>query len=885
MNVSQHGCGTVPSNTFELNQEATASTESVTKPEPEYIPLPILVFEDYFSLIEHDSFAEIKSQFLKNIQELKERVRPYCGDKYTDQLDVFYHHIDNTPDSFIQHLMPIYKDTRYQVHQIVEKLKIASDIADPDIPSTSQAACTPASEMIARIDSVLHDSLEGVDLCFPGIHSRFMQAFSRLEAQERGGYRDRVYQIKSQLFKRYIESFMAEKRREGTLDYPEVMEIHIHNTLHNLCCGWVHLDKIHEPYSEQIRGKLQKQLFRSLPFSVNEPLILRKLTDMYFNDLSTALERLEKTEWLTRPIKASELTGKCTLDLDGHFFKEVNLQFKTTGDKALGFWSLVDLDDETGMYSLQNSREKLLAWIARSKLNEPVSVFTPITSPGAEKQSIMTIDKQVYWVVSSEQPLHKGATHSLDFENFTPLELHHLKSVDFSSWSVGIAFALLTQAAEQSHSAESIFRFLTDKTICPQLKKVAPQTLDALNTELENKAFYQRPLKTALVNSLVEHVIQHGYKPLDQSPLWYKNQPLFEATLAELTSRNVDLKELMTKLPSDALFRLPLDGIKQWVTPQRCRQLYREALENKHGESIQNLLLTGHCDDLVNGSNKKKDTALTLLSRSGLLKGVDYLTALPGIKVNHVNKNGRTALMEAAAEGHLECINLLLDRQNAKPNKKGKHWRTALMLAVTNKKPNVVEKLLAHPDIDVNPSDDTGRTPLLYAALNNDPECLEQLLAKETIKVNMHDFQGRTALHFAALYGYKRCVELLCRHSDIFVNPQCADHFISPLYAAAQRNHPAVVEMLLAQQGIDPNLTNGHGSSALITAARHGHTDCARQLLRHPDTDPNVVNIHNDTAYTLAKKYGYTEIVQMLESDRRFQHQTRLERFTWFIKP
>ena len=883
MNVGQNGCSTVSSSTYELNQETTTSTESITKPESDCLPLPPLDSDDYVELVEHDAFSQIKSQFLEDIKELQERVRVFYGNKYDAPLDTFYSHIENPPLIYVQHLLPIYQVTRRQIHWILEKIKSIPGVPNPDSPSTSQATWQSASDMIVRIDSVLIDSLDGIEMCFPGIHQRFQDAFSRLQADD-DGVPGKLKLIKIQLLKHYIRSFMEQNRRTGALAYFNSMEIHVYNSMHNLCCDWVRLEAIKDPYTEKISPKLKKQLLKSLPFSVNESLILRKLADMYYNDLSMILQQLEKAEWLTKQIPASKLVGKVTLAVDGRFFKEVNLQFKTKGEQALDFWSLADVDNESGHYSLQNSRAKLLAWVGRTLLNAPPTVFTPITSPVGKEHYIVTLDQYVYWVSSSEQTLHKGDTCPFDPEAFTPLELHHLKSVDLSSWPKITAFVILTQAAEQTSTPAAILPFLLDKPLCQQLNKLNSKTLDTVNIELENKVIYQHGLKQDLVDGIAEHVIQKGTESLAKSPLWLNNRPLVEATLAELSSRQIDINPLISKLTSDVLLSFSTDSYKQWMPAQRCQKLYRKALEQKQGELIEKLLLTGHCNKLINDTNKQKDIALTLLSKSGYSKGVDHLISLPDTRINHKNQKGLTALMEATKSGHLDCIHQLFKRNDLNPNRKDIDSRTALSYAVKYSEIRCVETLLTHPDIDINLPDINGISPLHYAARLNRVTSLRHLLAKNEVNVNILDLEGRTPLYFAALNGCENCIRTLCQHPDIFLNPQCTFHCVSPLFVAAQNNHSKVVEILLNQQCIKPNITNSHGTSPLMTAAKHAYTDCVQLLLSHPDTNLNIVNVHSETAYTLAKKAGHTGIVEMLRSDHRYHHLSGLQRLSSSFK-
>ena len=82
------------------------------------------------------------------------------------------------------------------------------------------------------------------------------------------------------------------------------------------------------------------------------------------------------------------------------------------------------------------------------------------------------------------------------------------------------------------------------------------------------------------------------------------------------------------------------------------------------------------------------------------------------------------------------------------------------------------------------------------------------------------------------------------------------------LYAAADRGHRAVVELLLGK-GADVNIRTKQGDTPLLRALLHGHVAIA-ELLLDKGADFDLKNSNRTTALHFASRKGYSSIVQLL---------------------
>jgi serine/threonine-protein phosphatase 6 regulatory ankyrin repeat subunit B len=263
-------------------------------------------------------------------------------------------------------------------------------------------------------------------------------------------------------------------------------------------------------------------------------------------------------------------------------------------------------------------------------------------------------------------------------------------------------------------------------------------------------------------------------------------------------------------------------------------------------------------------SKKNEDLAASLLSRY----------AGPNVQ----NDKGRTALMSAAITNQPVVVGLLVAKQSTELDLVDAEKQTALLHACRKNYAEVAQILL-DAKADPNVADQKGKTALLYAAQKQNTRLVRELLHAGA-DVYHEDNNGKHAGIYGEnnpdmtyiIEGYMfrtevkrnnaRRVEILL---DRGVDPNFAEKDESaPLIVAIQKNHEAIVDLLLRQPGIDPNTANEQGNTALMHASKAGQTRIVRKLLAHGHIDVNAKDSSKTTALMYAAKEGHNDVVSVL---------------------
>lgn len=160
------------------------------------------------------------------------------------------------------------------------------------------------------------------------------------------------------------------------------------------------------------------------------------------------------------------------------------------------------------------------------------------------------------------------------------------------------------------------------------------------------------------------------------------------------------------------------------------------------------------------------------------------------------------------------------------------HHRTPILVAAMHQHYELVEYFI-EAKADINAQDHMSLNPFLWAVLNNDLRLVKMMI--QTHQVDLHR---------------------LTRFGGNAVIP------------AAEKGHIEILEYLLKNTDINPNLTNTLGWTALIEAIILNDGDLRQQqivklLLTH-GADPNMVDAYGKTPLTLAKEKGYFAIAEIL---------------------
>ncbi len=837
----------ISSRLFQPWQPVTArdSQAQTATHQPKYIELPKV--RDYKALEMRSAFPDIKTRFLSDIEEMKQLAHPFVGDQYDQQIDTFYDKLKFPPEDIFDSLLPLYRETRFQIHQLVKQLKNQQN--DPNAASKNYIA------------NVLHECLNGIGLCLAAVHSRFNLCFINLEAL-RAGLDGKLFEVRSGLFHQFIQSFLFEQQREGVIEIPTSMEVHYFNSLHNLLCKSLGLSPIADRFaSTNLTDHLTERFLSAAPLTINACTILRKLSSDWSDLFSANLQEIGVQAWETEAIDASALIVERTDKLDSGFFKPVNELLKITGEQSLVLGTIIE-EMGDGRYHLGRYREKLLAWVVSQFCQSPDEVFTAIGGVDSSLY-IGTKGKLFFWVFDHDQHLPAGQAYTFAADNHTTLTLAHLTSIDFLSWSENTAYALLTQAMEQTDNAGHIASFFLQQATIKQFRKAPALVIKTLSNQLSEKLTKNDDsFKKKLCQCVCDHFAAEKTAMAVDSLDWLHNTPLLKPVLLRLQQQAIDVSPIVQNLVSWQISGFSHDEIKKLLSPEDCQRLFKQAIKLRQGDTLSNLLLTAHCDQLTHLLSDHQELPLTLIARAGNLAGLEYLLKLDSSAINHKDTFGFTPLYQAARYGHTECVEALLKARGIDVSIKNAGW-TALNIAARSGHAKCIQALLKVPGIDVNGKSPNGFTPLNSAARYGYAECVKVLLNAEGVDANEKNNTRWTPLHNAAGEGHTECVKALLGARNIELHAKTPEGFTA-LYNAAINGHAECVKALLDVRNIEVNIETPNGFTPLNGAARFGRTECVKALLDASGIDVNAKNFSGFTPLSSAAKYGYTECVRAL---------------------
>jgi ankyrin repeat protein len=154
---------------------------------------------------------------------------------------------------------------------------------------------------------------------------------------------------------------------------------------------------------------------------------------------------------------------------------------------------------------------------------------------------------------------------------------------------------------------------------------------------------------------------------------------------------------------------------------------------------------------------------------------------------------------------------------------------------------------------------------LLRAAAEGQNEMAERLLEKGA-QLESKDGTGRTPLSCAARNGHEAVVKLLLAKDGVDPDSKDARYGQTPLSWAAENGHEAVVKLLLAKDGVDPDSKdNEYGRTPLSWAARNGHEAVVKLLLAKDGVGPDSKdNGYGRTPLSWAAENGHEAVVKLL---------------------
>ncbi|KAI9755847.1 MAG: hypothetical protein M4579_004129 [Chaenotheca gracillima] len=125
------------------------------------------------------------------------------------------------------------------------------------------------------------------------------------------------------------------------------------------------------------------------------------------------------------------------------------------------------------------------------------------------------------------------------------------------------------------------------------------------------------------------------------------------------------------------------------------------------------------------------------------------------------------------------------------------------------------------------------------------------------------DFTRQSSLiHLTAQLGLSSALELYLQ-SGMTANSKDSSGF-TPLLYATQRDHEAIVRLLVKRADVDVNLEDPNGRSPLSYAAEAGHENIVDLLLSRKDTKANLSDQKARNAISYAAEMGHQAIVHRL---------------------
>ena len=802
---------------------------------------------DYPQLRGHQAFNGIQMQFLNEVNELKQLAHAYVGREYDEAIDTFVAKLKAPTDDLLESLLPIYRETRFQVHQLVGRLKGYQQDSAGGQQSLSINNC---------IASVLHNCLDGIDLCLAGVHSRFSRSFPDLEAILHGGLASTFYKLRSDLFREFIQAFLWQNQREGKISIAEGMEVHWFNALYNRYCHDLVLPPVDDPWATiNLPDELLSGFLQRAPVSVNACTILHRMVDDWSAQLTEALTVVGCSHWLTGPTSSNENTAIGIDALISRVFNPVNSLMGTATDNPLNLDAVMDLCDSESFH-LKRHREKMLACITGHFYPTGTTVFAEILVFGRAKAYIGSINELFFWVFDHDQSLRPGQACDFTADRHTSLKLTHLLSIDFSSWPVSTGHALLTQAMEQTDEPDEIVAFFLDRNMTAQLNALPQPVSQALSNQLRDKLLRcTGTFREVLCQEVCSYFVRCGIKTVFGHTLgWLIDTSLLEPMLLTLSQRGIDISGVVRGLNSCQIADWPRQRLCELLSPSDCQRLFSQALDRRQVRVLAFLLLTGHCDlqayslsgcflNEHGEPSNRQESLISVFVRYGQSAGLKYLLSLVQrytaiidapyrvqvAVINQRTKQGFTPLLHAAMDGYVDCL----------------------------------QELLSVPGVDVNVIDGTGHTPLHLAALHGHVQCTRVLLQTGSVAVNWKAAGGMTPLNNAVFKGHLDIVRMLLAHTNIAVNEGC-QYGVTPLQRAARTGHMEIMRALLAMPGINVNTRSSAGWAPLNSAASRGLTDCVQALLAMPGIDANVKDGDGSTPLNSAAYGGFIDCVRAL---------------------
>lgn len=128
------------------------------------------------------------------------------------------------------------------------------------------------------------------------------------------------------------------------------------------------------------------------------------------------------------------------------------------------------------------------------------------------------------------------------------------------------------------------------------------------------------------------------------------------------------------------------------------------------------------------------------------------------------------------------------------------------------------------------------------------------------------------AISWAALHG-KHATAV--KHLEARKYAKSLSALEKPLFEAIRKEHDSIVELLLATDGINPNLRGFHGDMPLSCAAGVGHETIIKLFLAADGIEPDCPDFHGWTPLFYAVCNRYEAVVKLLLATNGVDHDSK----------
>lgn len=211
---------------------------------------------------------------------------------------------------------------------------------------------------------------------------------------------------------------------------------------------------------------------------------------------------------------------------------------------------------------------------------------------------------------------------------------------------------------------------------------------------------------------------------------------------------------------------------------------------------------------------------------------------------------GKTALMRACQGGHARATRVLLADLRVDVNVTNNDLKTAVMYAVMYGDALLVKLLLADERVDPYILNQKGYTGLLTMAIQMGNVAVARLLLEDG-RADPNEWPY-TAVKYAVLYEQASVMMLLLADKRVQVHMNMNRSYSSEMLRFAVRTgKESVVTTLLANELVDPNMTDDLGRTMFMTAASSGKVKMLELLLAN-DRVTRLRPVYRGNLYDIA---------------------------------